>query len=690
MSGTPALGTVGTYNMTFSALNNAGPQANQSFVLTIAKASQTITFADPADRPYSPTPVAFAASASSGIAVTYASSTTPVCTVTTAGVLTMLTVGTCTITASQIGDANFLPAADVPRSFEITQSTQSIGSGVGRLPWGTPSNRSFVANATFALSPLAVATSGLPVSYASLTTAVCTISGTTITMVSAGTCTIEASQDGNANYVAAADQQRSFSINKANQTITFPAQNAQPYSDGGTFSVTAASGGASGNPVTYTSLSTGVCTINGTLVNIVSIGVCTIAANQLGDSNYNAATQVTATIAINAVAPGSPIATDAVGSDGRATISFSPPATDGGSPITGFTATCNPGNLSGSAASSPISVTGLANTVQHVCTVVTNNAIGASSPSNTITVTPFLDSGANLWTAACAGCHGAIPAGTRFNAAGTTGTVLQYVRANVPEMLAQPDVQALSADELAEIAKYIKQQTPAISVDTAYQTPKLIDIGFPLDLTLNTVSFTSVEAVTQPANGVLSSFTGTTVTYTPNAGFAGTDTFTYRGKRTSPTNLLGDPRTVTVNVLVPAAPVVTSQATANGVFGQAFSYQITASNSPASFAASNLPPGISVLPVTGLISGTPSAAGVFNATITATNPGGTSPPAHRSSVLPSPEICRRRSHLLPQATTVAARSQAMPRLARRAARAAARYRRSPSPASSTGRSTHVQ
>jgi uncharacterized protein YhjY with autotransporter beta-barrel domain/PKD repeat protein len=67
------------------------------------------------------------------------------------------------------------------------------------------------------------------------------------------------------------------------------------------------------------------------------------------------------------------------------------------------------------------------------------------------------------------------------------------------------------------------------------------------------------------------------------------------------------------------APAITSANTASGTTGQAFSYQITASNLPTSYAASGLPPGVSVNTSTGLISGTPTAGGTYNATVSATN-----------------------------------------------------------------------
>ncbi len=72
-----------------------------------------------------------------------------------------------------------------------------------------------------------------------------------------------------------------------------------------------------------------------------------------------------------------------------------------------------------------------------------------------------------------------------------------------------------------------------------------------------------------------------------------------------------------------SVPVITSAGSASGTAGSAFSYQITASNSPTSFGASGLPAGLSVNASNGLISGTPSAAGSFSVNVSASNAAGT-------------------------------------------------------------------
>ncbi len=87
-----------------------------------------------------------------------------------------------------------------------------------------------------------------------------------------------------------------------------------------------------------------------------------------------------------------------------------------------------------------------------------------------------------------------------------------------------------------------------------------------------------------------------------------------------PTSATGS--TMTLNI-APSAPVINGATTASGKVGSAFSYQITATNSPTSYGATGLPVGLSINTSSGLISGTPTAAGASTVTLSATNSGGT-------------------------------------------------------------------
>jgi hypothetical protein len=71
--------------------------------------------------------------------------------------------------------------------------------------------------------------------------------------------------------------------------------------------------------------------------------------------------------------------------------------------------------------------------------------------------------------------------------------------------------------------------------------------------------------------------------------------------------------------VTPAPPEITSPATAIGSLDKNFSYLIVADGIPTSFGATGLPPGLHVDSTNGLITGTPTAIGTFDVTISATN-----------------------------------------------------------------------
>jgi trimeric autotransporter adhesin len=113
---------------------------------------------------------------------------------------------------------------------------------------------------------------------------------------------------------------------------------------------------------------------------------------------------------VTPVAPGAPTAVSAVAASGQATISFSAPASNGGSPITGYTVTSIPaGGIDSNAGSASLShvVTGLTNGTAYTFTVSATNAAGtgpASAPSNSVTPQAVVTApGAPAITGAAAG-----------------------------------------------------------------------------------------------------------------------------------------------------------------------------------------------------------------------------------------------------------------------------------------------
>ena len=88
--------------------------------------AQTITFAPLADRTILETPFSVAATASSGLTVTFLSSGT--CSI-DGSTVTLNALGTCTIIAQQGGDASYSAAATVQQSFTITKAPATLGVG---------------------------------------------------------------------------------------------------------------------------------------------------------------------------------------------------------------------------------------------------------------------------------------------------------------------------------------------------------------------------------------------------------------------------------------------------------------------------------------------------------------------------------------------------------------------------------
>ena len=87
----------------------------------------------------------------------------------------------------------------------------------------------------------------------------------------------------------------SLTVVAAAQTITFTSAAPSNATAGDTY-VVAATGGPSGNAVTFST--TSMCTVSGSEVTFIGVGECIIDANQAGDADYLPATEATQTITV--------------------------------------------------------------------------------------------------------------------------------------------------------------------------------------------------------------------------------------------------------------------------------------------------------------------------------------------------------------------------------------------------------
>ena len=230
----------------------------------------------------------------SGNPVIFSSLTASVCIVHPIFGIFAIGAGICTIAADQAGNANYSAAAQVTQVIVINKQNVSLSFGSNPGPVTIAPGGTFVIQ----IFPLSVPTGANPVTTTSLTTGVCSVVGTTVTIAAVGICTIAANQAGNANYNPAQQVTQDIVVNAISQTIAFGA-NPGPRSFAGALALSVtATGGTSGNPIVFTSLTNSVCNNIAGLAFIGSVGTCVIAANQAGNATHLSAPQVTLDIII--------------------------------------------------------------------------------------------------------------------------------------------------------------------------------------------------------------------------------------------------------------------------------------------------------------------------------------------------------------------------------------------------------
>jgi hypothetical protein len=200
----------GTYFVSVSIPDN-NYSGGGSATLTIAKATQTVTFTVGGSDFTVGTVHSLTASATSGLPVTFSlvSGTATL----SASSVTVTQVGAVTVRATQAGDANYL-AATTDRSFTGTEgSKQSQTISFPLLSEKTISDSS--------VSLAASASSGLPVTFTVVSGPARLVGSTLLLDGTVGTVVIRASQAGNATYSAASDVTRSFEVTDPNGSVFF-------------------------------------------------------------------------------------------------------------------------------------------------------------------------------------------------------------------------------------------------------------------------------------------------------------------------------------------------------------------------------------------------------------------------------------------------------------------------------------
>lgn len=206
---------------------------------------------------------------SAGLPVTYETSTPGVCAV--AGTtLSLVAGGSCTVSGSAPGDGTHAPVTE-----EVTFAVllaQTIGLDAA-LPAASPVGGTIELPTT--------TSAGRPVSYLTTTPGVCVVSGSTLSLLAVGPCSVEASNAGDGVYASVLEGV-TFDVTLRPQTISGPGDvGVKRYGDAPfAFVVTA----TSGLPVTFTT--TGPCAVVGENLELTGVGTCEVTAHQAGDATW--------------------------------------------------------------------------------------------------------------------------------------------------------------------------------------------------------------------------------------------------------------------------------------------------------------------------------------------------------------------------------------------------------------------
>ncbi|NIG54508.1 MBG domain-containing protein [Chitinophaga sp. Cy-1792] len=263
-----ATGSLSAANYTFNLVKGA---------LHIVKATQSINFPAIGDKTYGDPAFTPAINASSSLPVIL-SATGPV--TVNNNVLSITGTGTVTVTATQAGDANYLPAVTT-QTFDIKKATLRVIADDKQKNYMEPVEALTYHFDGFVYNETAAVVSGAAV-------------GSTSVNISSplGTYPIYMAQQS----LAAANYDfemvpGSYTVGKGNQVITFTQPADMTY---GATPFQLAPTSNSSLPVAYRILS-GPATLSGNVISLTGAGDVTIEAYQDGNSSWNAATPVTRT-----------------------------------------------------------------------------------------------------------------------------------------------------------------------------------------------------------------------------------------------------------------------------------------------------------------------------------------------------------------------------------------------------------
>ena len=401
------------------------------------------------------------------------------------------------------------------------------------------------------------------------------------------------------------------------QTITFTSTPPVSPVVGGSY-VVSATGGGSGNPVTFSigaSSQSGACSISDAIVSFTGIGSCVLDADQAGDASFTAAPEQTQTFSIQEAPPTCPGTASGcqseVGSDPNGSLEV-----NSGGP-NGATATASgAGALTiGQYSSDPVATAAIGATGEYF-----DVAVSSDNQFSSLAITDCDLSGGNVlewWNPAGGTGTGAWQAvSTQTFVPGTPNCADATVDASTSPSLSQLVGTIFAVVSVTSAPQVTSAATTTFSVGSS-ATFSVTTSGFPLPALTLTGTLPSGLRFLDNGNGT-ATLSGTAAT-----GTAKTYTLKITAKNTAGSS------TQTFTLVLNQAPAITSAANATFVTGKFGTFKVTTTGTPLSALsyAGTLPTGVSFVDNgngTATLSGTPAGGtgASYPFSVTATNAAG--------------------------------------------------------------------
>ncbi|OWK45590.1 Ig-like domain repeat protein [Fimbriiglobus ruber] len=574
-----------------------------------------------------------------------------------------LAAGSHTVMAEYSGSSNFQSAASATQTEQVNVPTTTTLTG-------PPSPSSFGQSVTFTANvgsgdgtpdgSVTFVIDGTATAPVSLANGIATY---TISTLAAGSHTIAAEYAGSGNFLTSDATAITQAVNTA-ATATTLAVAPTPSTFGQTVTVTAtviSAGGTpdgtitfvvDGTPAGTVALANGVATLT---MSTLAAGSHTVMAEYSGSNNFQSGTSTTQTEQVN-VPTSTTLAAPEPSTFGQSvTFTATVSATDGETPDGSVTfvidgtaitpvalvngiATYTTSTLAAGSHTVTAEYAGNGNFLTSDATAITQ-AVSTAATTTTLAVAPTLSTFGQTvpFTATVASSAGTPGGSVTFVIDGATGSPVTLVNG-----VATYTTSTLAAGSHTVVAEYsgsdnfqasgsptqTEQVNVAATTTTLTATPSPSQAGQSVTVTATVTGGTPGTAVAFTLDGSVTPFATAPVDATGTASVstatipAGSHTITatYAGDATTPSS------TTSVALTVTQAPTLTGGSfPTTATVRTAFDFTVSAAGFPApafTVASGALPPGLTLDPATGAVTGTPTRAGTYTGVIQATNSAG--------------------------------------------------------------------